>query len=439
MQRVGVTLESVLLILAVISLCYPVLFYLHNSHFEFAFSFAGNYFIILPLFYLIAFSRIPITFDFSDTIISTIYVGRDFSSILAMLFYWLVLNQIMFNSRNLSFHNKLFSRGGQFDFNLSFKFFLIFEILAFYLYTASGLDAGDAHWARSKELYIEEAGTSAVITLFLVAGFRYITVCLLFLNVWSNYRVIQSFVCIILLCVTDTYTTGNRITLLVFLFMLFVFLLRSRHYKAILFSALAMIPLGFFMTIFRVLRSQLHSEDSAIDGFIKGWDLAVNNIDFNEDIVFESMSGITESINFNVLVNIFSIFGNEQSHMLGLSYFKTLVWWIPRSIYPDKPESITVEVAGVFAPYADVALITTAVGESFINFGYFGMVLLPILFVFFKSVVSFFIENEILRQLVYMCFGFLMFRMAYSDTFIYFMFGCAAYIFLSAKYKVKSS
>ena len=315
------------------------------------------------------------------------------------------------------------------------RIFFVYEALSFLLFFASGLGSGGSHWSLGKEEFMKETGTLGLIFVFMVAGSRYAFVALATLSLFQEKKRLIACLTLIVCSITDLYMTGNRITMLLVLFCFMYYLLKNKEYKIIGIGCLVALPFGWFMVIFRFIRSQLHSESSVLEGFSKGLDVASGMLDFNSGVVFEFMSGISESVNFNVLIGVYTRYGSGVDYLSGSSYWKALVWWVPRSLYEGKPETITLEVAKVFAPHEHVSLVATALGESFANFGYFSAVLLPFILFGFRSIVEKLYVSERYCDFVKLVYGFLLFRMAFSDLFVYMIFGGLLVIALNFKFR----
>lgn len=358
--------------------------------------------------------------EFGETRIPDISIDKFENEIFLVSIFWFLMNFTLL-SLNYIFPVKYTPSKFVTDKFVLFIFFS-YELIAISLFIASGLNDGDGHWARSKEEFMHEQGTAALLLVFSAAGLRLFSVALLVHKIFNSDSYLKYVLCLIFLAFTDIYTTGNRVTLLVILFASIFNLFVLKKFKILTVAFLLSIPFGFFMTMYRILRSQLHSEDSFLDGFQKGWYLAIDNMHLDSKIVLEFVSGITESINFNVLLGVFRDFGSNVDYIYGASYFKSIVWWIPRSVYENKPETITVIAANHFAPFSDGSLVTTAIGEGFINFSYLGVVLTPILLFVFKRFLIGFFGCYRFASILLMIYGFIIFRMAFSDLFIYLCF-----------------
>lgn len=186
--------------------------------FELSFFFAGFYFLYIPLLYVSVFGYLPIPMEFSGTRIPDIFLDKYEVEILAVSAFWFLMNFFIFfinratpTSQNIT--------GKDVSPRLVFSIFFFYEVCAILLFVAAGLHEGDGHWARSKEDFMLEQGTAALILVFSTAGLRLLSVALLIDKIFSTPNRFYFIACLILLAVTDLYTTGNRITLLIILFL----------------------------------------------------------------------------------------------------------------------------------------------------------------------------------------------------------------------------
>jgi hypothetical protein len=219
----------------------------------------------------------------------------------------------------------------------------------------------------------------------------------------------------------DLYTTGNRIFTLLVLVTLFIVIVMEQRYGWLL-GFLAFTPaLAYFMSIFRWIRSFMHSSGAGgigevIAGLAIGIDFASKQSS-SIDVV-DIISGITESVNLNVLVGVFERFGDVNNYLWGETFLKTIVFWIPRSIWATKPDSITTVAGNLFAPGDSVSLVTTFYGELFANFGLFSFALLVPLLILAEKLCAILFEDRLVRALVSFVLGFILVRMPVSDMLL---------------------
>ena len=356
--------------------------------------------------------------------------------LLMILISWITVNQFNLMLSVFKFKNSWIKLKSINDDTL-YRLFFSYEFLAFFVFIASGLDSGGSHWAKSKEEFMADTGSLGLLLVFLTAGARYSLVALSFYKLLEGKDRLLASVLMIICGITDLYTTGNRITALLIVFCFFVYFIIEKKYLFIMCLGLLAVPFGWAMTIYRFVRSQIHSESSIISGLIKGLDVAEQMLKLSTSALFEFLSGVTESVNVNVLMGVYKVFGTQEDFLLGSTYAKAIVWWIPRSIYEDKPVTITLEAAKVFAPYSNVSLVTTALGESFANFGFFSVLLLPLALLIARWFIDKLCVTPGYADCVKLVYGFLLFRMAFSDLFVYMLAGLSFLALLSFKYRTR--
>jgi hypothetical protein len=417
------------IILLVYSVLFGVYFYKKNRYLELAYTTSMVYFILIPYCYLVINDTLPLPMDFYGTNLQDINYSSHIGEIYMLNIFILVTLPVLsilgglFNVRR-----KIICKNNT-DIKLVNYSVFVYLLLSIALYVWSGVADEGGHWAKSKGEFMEQNGSIALILVFLHAASRFLCLAIVSSYVLKANKLYYGFVLLFIVSVVDIISTGNRITTLVMAFLLLYILVKRRKYIYIYTGLILIIPFGFIMAMYRHIRSQLYSAENIFQGFINGWDLALNNL--QDNLVLDFISGVTESINFNVLISVMEVYGKSQDYLLGSSYAKILVWWVPRSVFANKPVTITVESANVFAPFSDVALAVTSIGESYMNFGFIGVILLPICLVLFRNTLTFIIRDENIQPMLLLIFGFLLFRMAYSDLFIYMIFCWFYYRFLT--------
>jgi hypothetical protein len=179
---------------------------------------------------------------------------------------------------------------------------------------------------------------------------------------------------------------------------------------------------GYFFSIFRHIRGPLFQEGMpTFNVFYKAFERAVR---LDPPNIVSFFLNISESVNFNVIYGIFHEFDKT---LFGASYLKLFIFYIPRSIWQTKPESITKVAAHHFG---SSSLVTTMIGEAHINFYYLGIILLPFILYFAEYILYKVKFDSGLFNYVHFIMGILLFRMPFSDeilTYLFLVF--IAYIF----------
>jgi hypothetical protein len=92
-------------------------------------------------------------------------------------------------------------------------------------------------------------------------------------------------------------------------------------------------------------------------------------------VVMDGVDGAGVALLFAVIRD----FGNSQLFLYGQSYWRSLMFFVPRSIYPDKPPNFPVVLASIYAPGETTSLSATVLGELYANFSLVGVALLPLI------------------------------------------------------------
>lgn len=394
-----------------------------------------GYFIIVPLSLVILEGELPPPIDFISSNIPSVVLERDGEAISLVL---LCIISVMTYPIAMGRVKQIFVPTMSFD--IPIKFVLgAYLALSVGIFSFAGLGDEGAHWYGSKEEFLVNYGLAGVLASYVLSALK-ITAFVLITNEFLNKRVslIYYFLGAIAVSTIDLYTTGNRIFTLLVVTLVFFSLLKSKRYGLVSVLLIAAAPFAYAMSLFRWIRSYMHSEgagslENSINGFLTGIDFAVNQA---TDITAQQIvGGATESVNVNVLVSIFNDFGRDIAFLYGESLLKLVVFWVPRSIWAEKPDSIAVVIGQNLAPGQGVALIATFYGEMFANFGYFSFLLSALVLVVAKKLLDFYFRKFEFYGALSFLFGFLLIRMPYSDVMLVAV--CAGLIVYFGSSKIK--
>src|SRR5437667_11082388 len=90
-------------------------------------------------------------------------------------------------------------------------------------------------------------------------------------------------------------------------------------------------------------------------------------------VILETFDGSAVTLLFSVVRD----FGISEDFLYGQSYYRALIFFVPRSLYPGKPPNITVVLANIYEPGEATSLSATVLGELYANFAILGLLLLP--------------------------------------------------------------
>ena len=157
--------------------------------------------------------------------------------------------------------------------------------------------------------------------------------------------------------------------------------------------------------------------EEGVPGFKRFKEVLIYAVNHEPPDIYDFLSGISESVNVNV---IYDLFNRYSDFLYGSTYLKTILFPIPRSIWQSKPISIT-SITGEF--FGSVSLVTTFIGEMFMNFSYFGIVLLPLFLILTEYFLKVLFKNfHPYTRILLFFIGLMIFRMPYSDTILVALF-----------------
>jgi hypothetical protein len=294
-------------------------------------------------------------------------------------------------------------------------FFFTSLLLGLSIFMASGIQNG-GNWFVNREIFFKEAGLLGLILTDTYAVFKLFFITSILYEYQKNkFNSFVFYIVVSVFSLIDIILTGNRIYVFI-LFAGIIILLIKKHGVKIIYSLLLLIPFGYAMSVYRHIRGNLFTE--GIPSFDEIYNLIVKVVENNPPDISNFLLGISESVNFNVLYMIFDSI-NINTALWGETFLKVFVFFIPRSMWIEKPLSIT-QVAGAnFAPSAEhLSLVTTLIGETHMNFYLFGILFLPIILIITKTILEkLFTGNESDKIFLFLI-GLLMFRMPYSDIFL---------------------
>ena len=382
--------------------------------FKVGISFGVLFFVFIPVGIMIFTGTLELSkADFNYTTLSDVVLGNNIHSSLLLIGYlFSLLVYLYFPPRysTVEFSN---------EFKPNLKGYLITYVIGMLIvFVGSGLlDGGD--WYQNREHFMQSNGAFAVLIVFIVNSAKILFISTLFYKWLRNDLSFYAFMFFTLIFVViDMVFSGNRIYLFCTAILIcFIFL--KRYTKKTLIASPFLFPatffFGYFASIFRHMRGPLFLNGlPTIDVFIAALNRAMVLEPPNPKLFF---IGISESINVNVIYNLFNRY---DDFLLGATYFKPLFFYVPRSIWQGKPESITVITANSFG---GSSLVTTIIGEMFMNFSVYGIIILPIVLWFTEGFITKSLSSYgSISNIVGFFFGILFFRMPFSDEILVFLF-----------------
>jgi hypothetical protein len=136
----------------------------------------------------------------------------------------------------------------------------------------------------------------------------------------------------------------------------------------------------------------------------------------------------TEGVNVMLLLHIVNDFGTKWDYLYGASYSKALTFVVPRRLYPNKPETFTVQLANRYEPGEETSLGATQLGELYANFGVLSVLFLPSVTVFIlllsEKLARRFEEHALLSVVLFVLLIWCV-RSTFADNFVAFLLALA--------------
>ena len=399
--------------------------------FKVGISFGVLFFVFIPVWVMILTGTLELSkADFSYTTITDIVLKKNVnSSFLLITFLFSIIIYLYFPSRYAGLEvNKKFKPSIK-------SYFIVYIIGMLIVFIGSGLLEG-GNWYQNRHHFFESAGAFAVLTAFTINSAKVLIISSLVYK-WINNEL--GFFKFLFLVITftfwDMFFSGNRIYLFCTAIIIGLIVLK-RYPKKTLIASPFLFPatffLGYFASIFRHMRGPLFLNGlPTFEVFIAALNRAMILEPPNPKLFF---IGISESVNVNVIYNLFNRY---EDFLLGATYFKPLFFYIPRSIWEGKPESITVITANFLG---GSSLVSTIIGEMYMNFSLLGIIMLPIVLWFTEGVITKHLRSYgSITNIVGFFFGILFFRMPFSDELLVFVFLVLILTFFNVfkKYKFK--
>lgn len=392
-------------------------------------SFGLLFFIFIPIWVMIFTGRIELSItDFGSTSLNDIILKENLWASAQLLMYILaIICYLYFPSRRIVMESSS-------DFKIGLNFYLaIYLTTSFIILKGSGILEG-GNWYMNRHQFFESSGSFAVLVAYILNASKVLIISSLVLKWLSNKMNFYRFLVLVsAFTFWDMIFTGNRIFLFCTAIIIALIFLRKYPKKTLVLFPIIVPAVffgGYFASVFRHMRGPL---------FLKGIPTPeVFYLSLKKAIQLDPPNptsfflGISESVNVNV---IYSLFNHYDNYLYGVTYLKTLFFYVPRSLWEGKPESITV-VAGRF--FGGPSLVATIIGEMQMNFAFLGMFLLPILLWLSEGIFKWFLLGySSISGIVLFFFGLLIFRMPYSDEFLVFVFLIVILRLSNLKFKMK--
>ena len=382
--------------------------------FKLGICFSLLFFVFLPILVMLFTGEIHLALSgFGNTgIKNVIFKDNLYSSIVLLLFIFSIICY-------LYFPNIKISKSHEINFKpLIGSYFFCYILGMAIIFIGSGLLKG-GNWYDNRHNFFESSGSIALLVAFLLNSSKILIISSLFYKWIEKHYSFLKFVIYVLTFVTlDMFFTGNRIYLFCTAIAIGLLLLKKHPVNMFKLSPF-IIPFtfvfGYFGSIFKHMRGPLFEHGiPTIPIFMAALYRAISLEPPRISMFFLEIS---ESINMNVM---YEIFNSYDKFLYGSTYLKPLFFYFPRSIWTSKPESITILAAKEFG---GASLVTTIIGEMYMNFYLFGIILLPLFLIF----IDYFFTKMLrsfgsISGVILFIFGILLFRMPFSDELLVFLF-----------------
>ncbi len=376
--------------------------------FKLGLAFGVLYFIFIPVGILLLTGKVNLVkTDFGITTLTDVFLKKDTKASLILISYIfsLIFYLYFFKVRDYK-KNKAFTPKLK-------QYFIVYFASLFIILVGSGLLKG-GNWYEARYSFMVKNGALAILLLFVINAAKILIISSI-IYLWTsgklNFKLFLLY--IISFTLFDMIVSGNRIYLFsTFVIIGLIFL--KRYPLKILISLPFLVPLiyyiGYFASLFRHMRVPLFAK--GIPTFEVFKNTFARAVRLDPPNLTSFFLNISESVNFNVIYNIIN---HYDKSLYGATYFKIFVYFVPRSIWAHKPESITKITADFFG---SASLVTTIFGELHMNFSYLGIFLLPLILYLTESLLSYFKYNSPVFNYILFIMGLLFFRMPFSDELL---------------------
>lgn len=298
------------------------------------------------------------------------------------------------------------------------SYFICYLIGMTIIFIGSGLLNG-GNWYDNRHNFFISSGSLAILLAFVLNSSKILIISSLFYKwIKNDYGVTKFLTYLFSFVILDMFFTGNRIYVFCTAIVLGLIFLK-RFPKKMFFLSPIIIPivtiLGYFASIFKHMRGPLFEQGiPTVPIFIAA---LLRAISLEPPRISMFFLEISESINMNVL---YEIFNSYDKFLYGSTYIKPLFFYLPRSLWSNKPESITILAANEFG---GASLVTTIIGEMYMNFYLFGVIILPVSLLLMDYFFTKLLKNfGAISGVILFIFGILIFRMPFSDELLVFIF-----------------
>ncbi|HDH7845988.1 hypothetical protein [Raoultella ornithinolytica] len=386
------------------------------------------FFYVTPLVILSITGRFEKGIFLSVTDLKDIDITKDVIPVLLMHLMLFILGLTIYICSKFS-KNKDLTNDTKTNYNISNKNLvrLIITVGVFYaLFVArdlvsNNIFSGDAHWYESRHdsMSVENGSIINVIFTYLRNNARLVFFAALIYGWYKKiYKNDYIFLAVYLLAIgVDIYVSGNRFILAATGMLIAYILILRRKYLFIILCTFLAYPIAWLGTVFMSVRGVMYSQAGSLGELISLF--KDKGTEANDQFIFVLIN-MVEGINFNTFVSLFYNAPKKIPFLLGETFITPVVFWIPRSIWENKPPRVGQIIGEAYVGNPDLSLVATFLGESWLNFGYLSLIIIPILFLvaykFINSAISH-LEPGV-RSFILFLVGFTLMRASYGSVFV---------------------
>jgi hypothetical protein len=243
----------------------------------------------------------------------------------------------------------------------------------------SGVLSGDGHWYKSR-IDMQAGSQFSVLLVYIKHALVNIIAVILIWSYDKKYiNGFSLFTMIVPLVFSVLYIAGNRFIVALGGVAVFLILLKNKSYFQLSILAVLGVPVIWFGTVFMTVRGGMHQREGVAGAF----ELLLEQGAATNATPTMFLVNAFEGINLNVLVAVLRDFPDRMAFLMGSSLIKPFVFWVPRSVWSEKPLRVSQVLGMEYAGDEYLSLVSSFVGEIWANFGPFF-----ILFWYFLAFVS---------------------------------------------------
>jgi oligosaccharide repeat unit polymerase len=174
---------------------------------------------------------------------------------------------------------------------------------------------------------------------------------------------------ILLFLLIEIVMSGNRIFFALYLLAFLVSCWIFNRKKIIVGLLIASPLLAVIFSAWAAVRHDLTNIAESTDTYV--------NDETTSNRIATVFLGATEGSDVVLLLHMIKDFGGRFDYLYGKTYGRLLTFFLPKSIYPQRPPDFTTLSANLYESGETTSLASTALGEAYANFGIFGILVLP--------------------------------------------------------------